>query len=303
MSGKEVFSVELQQLNYFKTVARTGKISQAAEELFVSAPALSTSISRLEKELGVQLFDRTNNRISLNAQGQILLKYVDQVFSDLESAKRELQQSLSRHGSHISLVSLNSPMWVNLIAAFTSEFPQYALAYSSTSVADLAEKLLPVHQNFLLAYESEIPPAYAEKLDSVFLFRSTPTVIVHKDHPLSQKTAIHITDLKNERLSLPPLNSSLYIRLQHLFDLYQIPFPADNFCTFMIRQKMVAENKSVSFFNLHPDYAPPANIRQIPLVDPLEPWSTRLYWRKERPLTEQEIAFRDFVVHYYSTLH
>ncbi len=44
-------------------MAHIGKISEAAEALFVSAPALSTSISRLEKELGMHLFDRTNNRI------------------------------------------------------------------------------------------------------------------------------------------------------------------------------------------------------------------------------------------------
>lgn len=295
--------MELQQLKYFKTVARVGKISEAAEELFISAPALSTSISRLEKELGVQLFDRTSNRIALNTQGQILLKYVDQVFSNLESAKQELQQSISRQGPHISLVSLNSPVWVNLIAAFTSEFPHCALSYSSTSIEGLAEKLLPIHQNFLLAYESEIPPAYAEKLDSEFLFHSTPTVIVHKDHPLAKSTAIHIRDLANERLALPQSGSSLYTRLQQLFDLHQLPFPADNFFTFMIRQKMVAENKIISFFSLHPDYAPSANICQIPLVDPLDPWSARLYWHKDRQLTDQEIAFRDFVVNYYSALH
>ena len=43
--------MELIQLKYFKTVAQTGKISDAAQALFISAPALSTSISRLEKEL------------------------------------------------------------------------------------------------------------------------------------------------------------------------------------------------------------------------------------------------------------
>ena len=63
--------MELQQLKYFKSVAAIGKISDAAESLYISAPALSTSISRLEKELGTKLFDRTSNRITLNAQGQI----------------------------------------------------------------------------------------------------------------------------------------------------------------------------------------------------------------------------------------
>jgi DNA-binding transcriptional LysR family regulator len=67
--------MELQQLKYFKAVAHFGMIADAAQSLFISAPALSTSISRLEKELGVKLFDRTGNRITLNPQGQIFLKH------------------------------------------------------------------------------------------------------------------------------------------------------------------------------------------------------------------------------------
>lgn len=67
--------MELIQLKYFKTVASMGKLSDAAQALFVSAPALSTSISRLEKELRFSLFDHTKNRITLNPQGHIFLKY------------------------------------------------------------------------------------------------------------------------------------------------------------------------------------------------------------------------------------
>ena len=62
--------MELQQLKYFKTVAEVGKISEAAQAMFVSAPALSASISRLEKELGMPLFERTNNSIKLNSKGR-----------------------------------------------------------------------------------------------------------------------------------------------------------------------------------------------------------------------------------------
>ena len=70
--------MELQQLKYFKAVAEIGKISDAAESLFISAPALSTSISRLEKELGFTLFDRTNNKIVLNQQGRLFSRKAKQ---------------------------------------------------------------------------------------------------------------------------------------------------------------------------------------------------------------------------------
>ena len=66
----------LLQLQYFKTLAKVLHYTQAAKELHIAQPSLSYSISELEKELGVKLFDRAGNRITLNAQGKIFLKYV-----------------------------------------------------------------------------------------------------------------------------------------------------------------------------------------------------------------------------------
>ena len=295
--------MELQQLKYFKVVAGIGKISEAAEALFISAPALSTSISRLEKELGMKLFDRSSNRITLNAQGQIFLKHVNQIFTNLDSAKQELQQSLIQRGPNISLLSVNSLMWVNLIAGFTSEFPQYTLSCSAISVSDLAENGLPSHFHFFLAYDCEMPPAYSDKFDSIFLFQASPTVMVHKDHPLAQKSRLDVRELVGERLFLSMPGSSLHERVKQLFALYELPFPTDNFLSHLVRQKMVAENSGISFFSQHPGSIPHPDIRYIPLDDPFAMWNARLYWRKDRPLTPHETAFRDFVQQFYRDLH
>ena len=83
--------MKLTQLQYFKTVAELGKISLAAKKLYVSPPALSIAITNLEKELGVQLFDRANNRITLNEQGKTYLRHVNQILGDLSHAKEEVQ--------------------------------------------------------------------------------------------------------------------------------------------------------------------------------------------------------------------
>ena len=85
--------MKLTQLQYFKAVAETGKISLAAKKLYVSAPALSIAIANLENELGVKLFDRTNNRIELNEQGKVYLGYVNQILSDLNVANQKMQDS------------------------------------------------------------------------------------------------------------------------------------------------------------------------------------------------------------------
>ena len=285
------------------TVYQENSISKAAQKLFVSQPSLSIMIRKIEEEIGMPLFDRTSNRILLNAQGQILLRYVDQVLSALENAKQEINQSILRQGPHISLVNTNSVMWDNLIATFTSEFSNYTLSCSSISGIKFAEIGLSSRYDFLLAYESEIPPAYAEKLDSIFLFRAIPTVMVHKDHPLAQKTELDAKDIMQERLFLPVPGTSLYLRLQQIFKLNNLSLPADNFYSYMVRQKMVVENKGISFFSQHPGNHSHPDIRYIPLTDPFAPWVARLYWRKEHALTEQEAAFRDFAELFYRDMH
>ena len=296
--------MELQQLKYFKAVADIGKISQAAESLFVSAPALSTSISRLEKELGFPLFDRTNNRILLNAQGHIFLKYINQVFASLESAKQELQQSLLPQSPRISLLSVNTAMWINPITAFLSEHPEYTLSNTSISLPRLAQQGLDSEYSFLLAYDSDLPDYLAEELDSIFLVQSSPTVAIHKDHPLAKEPELDIRMLASEKLFMPLPNHPLYIRLQKLFSLYDLQMPPESTYSLLIRLKMVSENQGITFITDSATQAIPSpNIRHIPLVTPFEPWKASLYWRKDRPLTEYETILKDFFRHFYDELH
>lgn len=296
--------MELQQLKYFKTVAEIGKISEAAEALFISAPALSTSISRLEKELGVQLFNRTNNRIVLNSQGEIFLRHTNTVFDTLQSAKKELGESLLQQGPHISLLSVNSAMWVSLITTFLSEYPQYSLSSATVSPAQLEQHGLHSPHSFLLAYKTDIPAFLADELESIPLFQVTPMVAIHKDHPLATETELDIRMLTNEKLFMPLPGFPVYMRLQKLFSMYNLPLPAENTYSLVIRLKMVSENRGITFISSSATQTIPSpNIRYIPLSTPFEPWNARLFWRKDRPLTEQEVTLRDFCQQFYGDLH
>ena len=66
------------QLQYFITIAKTGNMTRAAEQLNVVQPALSRAIKRLETELDVKLFDRTGKSVVLNANGTAFLKFAEQ---------------------------------------------------------------------------------------------------------------------------------------------------------------------------------------------------------------------------------
>lgn len=292
--------MELSQLKYFKAVAEIGKISEAAEALFISAPALSTSISRLEKELGTRLFDRTNNKIVLNKQGKILLGYVNRVLSELDSACLELRQSIMQKSRHVSLATVASTQWIDMITAFTEENPHFTLSCTSVKRAEISNVGLAVQYNFLLAAEEDLPESYLDSLDSILLFEDYPVLMVHKDHPVAKKSSVDLAEIADETVFLPMQDYPLYDHLIGLFADAHIPFPVGNAYSILASQHMVARGLGVAFTSAHTGRTPSLDIRYVPISNACRPWRSRLYWRKSSDFTEDERTFKEFVESYYS---
>jgi DNA-binding transcriptional LysR family regulator len=83
-----------QNLNYYKAfymVAKHKNISKAAEALFISQPAISKSLSKLEEGLGCTLFERTSRGVSLTAEGNILYERIKDAFQAIEAGESELK--------------------------------------------------------------------------------------------------------------------------------------------------------------------------------------------------------------------
>ena len=84
MNGK------LENYRVFCMVAKYKSFSKAAQELFLSQPAVSQSIRQLEEQLGAQLFFRSTKKVELTAQGQLLYEYASSALGLLESAEHQL---------------------------------------------------------------------------------------------------------------------------------------------------------------------------------------------------------------------
>lgn len=78
----------LQQLKYVVTVARTGSMSEASKELFISQPGLTTSIRELETEMGIKIFTRTNKGVVTSNEGERFLGMHDR-FLNRQACLRE----------------------------------------------------------------------------------------------------------------------------------------------------------------------------------------------------------------------
>ena len=290
--------MELLQLKYFKTVAELEKISAAADALFISAPALSTSISRLEKELGVQLFDRYAKRIALNAQGEIFLRYVNQMFDALECGKKELLQNAIQQKKHIWVATTTSNLWMDLITEFSQACPQYTLSCTNLNLDKLSLGFLSAQYAFVLAAEEDIPPASADDMESIVLFEDRPAVMVHPDHPFASRDSVDLHELAQQTLFLPMQGTAQYERFVKLFVANGVAFPKATSCSYQFYRNLVEEQMGVAFSTEHTGRIDRSNIRYIPINTGSAPWKMKLYWHN-RQLTEDEMAFKTFVKAFY----
>ena len=86
--------VNLELYRVFYTVAKCGSLTKAAEELYISQPAVSQSIKQLENQLGISLFNRTHRGMELSAQGgKLIFAEVERALRLFDDAKNRIEQT------------------------------------------------------------------------------------------------------------------------------------------------------------------------------------------------------------------
>lgn len=291
--------MEITQLKYFKAVAKTGKIVTAADNLYVTPPAISTSLSQLERELGAQLFNRKGNRLILNKQGEIFLDYVDAILDSINDARSEIQDSLNTGLQHICVAVTSSNLWIDLISAFSAEYPHFTLTSGTMATTDQQAGIFNSRFSFILASDGDLTPKLVEECNSIHLFDDYPVVMVHNSHPFAKRSSVNAADLAKERLIWPRTNPNFSEKFYQLFRNSDISIPLICTYSYLICQALVSKNAAVALTTQHAQNSCMEDVCYIPLEADGIVWPQRIYWRKDRPLSDSELAFRDFMVEYY----
>lgn len=115
--------MELRNLRAFETVSRTLSVTKAAEELHYAQSSISDQIQSLERELGVELLDRSQRRVRLTPQGATLAEYAAKIFTLIEEARF----SVARPGTELvvgALETVGVHLLPEVLSQYRTEFPQ-----------------------------------------------------------------------------------------------------------------------------------------------------------------------------------
>lgn len=138
----------MEHLSYyhtFYTVAKTGNISQASKELFISQPAISKSIKKLEQTLDTTLFIRNSRGVTLTEEGKLLYDHVTQAFQSIREGEHHLRRNKELEIGHLHIgvsTTLCKHIMLPLLQNFIRENPHIAVTIDCLSSAKTASLLL-----------------------------------------------------------------------------------------------------------------------------------------------------------------
>jgi DNA-binding transcriptional LysR family regulator len=145
VDNHRVAQLENFRLKVFRTVAEHLNFRKAAEHLFLTQPAVTLQIKALEDDLGIRLFDRAANRVSLTPQGSLLLVYVKKIAALVSQAERQLGSEDGNVSGELSLgVSTTIAQYVlpRLLGAFLDEHPRVQFSLHSGNTDEIVRLLL-----------------------------------------------------------------------------------------------------------------------------------------------------------------
>lgn len=211
--------MNLNSLAYFCKVAENNSITKAAEQLFISQPALSKTIISLENELGVQLFDRVGKHIYLNDAGQAFYNKVSKAMSVINHAVEEANDLGMKKNKQINLTFYAASYFIpRLITNFEKDHPDIKFTIRMASNADDLSTY-PVDSNILF-YSS---PYHYDNVNSIPLLVEPFCVAANKNHPLAKKKSISLIDLRDEHFIAMKSGSMRVLLDQYSSDMGFVP--------------------------------------------------------------------------------
>lgn len=198
----EVFGLTLQQLKYVIAIAEAGSLNEAAKNLFIAQPSLSGSMKELEKEIGFELFIRTNRGIKLTSEGEEFLGYARQVCEQYTLLEEKYIGKKGKKKFSVSMQHYTFAVKAFIEMAKHAGMDTYEFAVYETKTYEVIENVKTFKSELGILYITDfnrqiVTRVLAENsLEFVELFQCDTYVYLWAGHPLADKEVITMEQLQ-----------------------------------------------------------------------------------------------------------
>lgn len=192
--------MELMQLEYFRVLGRLQHVTKASERLGIAQPTLSRAIARLERELGVALFDRRGRSVVLSAHGTAFLAYAERALDEIGNGRLHVAKMNRAGDPTIALGFLRTlgPRLVpDLARRFKLEHPAARFDYGEGGRDTLIERLFTGQSTFCITVHTD-----DERIEWKPIGEQALVVIVPPRHRLAKRKNVALRELDGEPFAM-----------------------------------------------------------------------------------------------------
>jgi DNA-binding transcriptional LysR family regulator len=202
----------LQQLRLFEAVTRRGSYTRAAEELFITQPAVSIQIKRLEDQAGLPLFEHVGKKTFPTAAGKMMYDASLDILNRVEDLKNSIEElkGTVKGSLQMSVVTTSKYFIPNLLGAFLQQYPDVEPKLKFTNRARVIERLMNNDDDFVVMGQAPED----DNLESYPFLNNIIGIVAPPDHPLANKKNITIEELAKQRFLIREIGSGT----RHVFD-------------------------------------------------------------------------------------
>ncbi len=190
---------ELRQLEQLVSIAEYGTLLKASEHLYITQPALSRSMQKLEKEINVPLFDhKKGNRISLNSNGELAVTYARMLLMQANDMQDKLRLFYQTQNTISIGTCAPAPLW-KLLPLLTERYPNMTV---SSELQANPEQLIQGLNEEMYKLIVTLAPVVIEHIRTKPFSKEALYLSVPFTHPLAGCESLYLKDLKDMTLIL-----------------------------------------------------------------------------------------------------
>ena len=273
--------MEIKHLQYFIKVTQTGSFTRAADELYMTQPAVSRIIKSLEDEIGMPLFIRSRKKLLLTDAGKVFYEHAQKMEEQFQMLQVSLNSLSNRTKGHIRIglpSIIDSIFFSRLIASFHKEYPDITFQLIEDGSKGIEEKVMNEKLDFGVVFLPASHPVF----EAYSLGQESLKLIVPSKHRLAHRKEVDLDELKDEDFIM--FNKDFALR-----DCIYTACRKSHFEPKIISEtsqldfieEMVASNMGITLLPESTIKGLTTDVKEIKISHPVINWHLSIIWKKD----------------------